>query len=292
WCLHMTGCDDVLIHGIRIYNHLAGCNCDGIDPDHCTNVRISDCYIESGDDCIVVKATKEGSHAGYSGSHNITVSGCTLKSTSAAIKIGTESQADFSNILFDNCIVRSSSRGLAIQLRDGGNVENVIFSNMSVETRLFHDLWWGKAEPIYVTAVPRHEGQTVGSIRNVRFHNLLCRSENGVFISASSPGLIEDLVLDGVRIELNKWSKWPGGKHDLRPMRGGEHTGIVDHPTAGVFLENADGVHLRNTRISWGKNRPDYYRHALEVHACRDLRIDDFHGTSAFPEQYEDRLVD
>ncbi|MCG8448944.1 MAG: glycoside hydrolase family 28 protein, partial [Pirellulales bacterium] len=133
WCLHMTGCEDVVIHGIRIYNHLAGTNCDGIDPDHCRNVRISDCYIESGDDSIVIKATKEGCDLGYRGSHNITVTGCTLISTSAAIKIGTESQADFSNILFNNCVVRSSSRGLAIQLRDAGN--RVVHTRLGSENR-------------------------------------------------------------------------------------------------------------------------------------------------------------
>ena len=291
WCLHMTGCNDVVIHGIRIYNHLAGTNCDGIDPDHCTNVRISDCYIESGDDCIVIKATTEGRDLGYNGSHNITVTGCTLKSTSAAIKVGTESQSDFSNILFNNCVVQSSSRGLAIQLRDGGNVENVLFSNITVETRLFHDLWWGKAEPIYVTAIPRHEGQTVGKIRHIRFQNILCRAENGVFIAANAPGFIEDVVLDNVRIEVDKWSKWPGGVHDRRPMLGGEHTGIVEHPTSAVYMENAEQVRFNNVDIAWGENRPDYFAYALEAHGCKDLNIDSFRGRAAHPDRYDDKLI-
>ena len=138
WCLHMTGCDDVDICGIRIYNNLAIPNCDGIDPDACTNVRIHGCHIEAGDDCIVVKATREAYEAGYREARNILVSGCTLMSTSAAIKIGSESHGDFSDMVFSGCVVRSSNRGLAIQLRDPGSVRNILFSDMAVETRLFH----------------------------------------------------------------------------------------------------------------------------------------------------------
>ena len=58
WTLHMAGCKNVLIDGIRILNNDRGPNNDGIDPDCCQNVVIQNCFIESGDDSIVVKATK------------------------------------------------------------------------------------------------------------------------------------------------------------------------------------------------------------------------------------------
>ena len=135
WAMNLSGCEDVAISGIRILNDLRLPNCDGIDPDHCRNVRISDCHIQAGDDCIVIKNCAE--HADGGPSENIVVTNCVLCSTSSAVKIGTESSDDFRNILFDNCIVRSSNRGLAVQLRDSGNVENVMFSNCVVETRHF-----------------------------------------------------------------------------------------------------------------------------------------------------------
>ena len=55
WTLHPAGCDDVLISHIRILNNLDVANSDGIDPDHCTNVRILGCHIECADDCICLK---------------------------------------------------------------------------------------------------------------------------------------------------------------------------------------------------------------------------------------------
>lgn len=251
WCLHLTGCDDVVISGVRILNDLAIPNCDGIDPDHCTNVRISDCHIVAGDDCIVVKATRQGRALGYCGSHNIVVTNCTCMSTSAAIKIGTESHADFSNIVVSNCVVRSSSRGLAIQLRDTANVEDVLFANCTVETRLFAPNWWGRAEPIYVTALPRHADTRVGAIRRVRFQNIRCRSENGIFVCGTADSPIEDLALEGIDLRIDKWSRWPGGMHDRRPLCGQEHGGLTEAPTDALYVEHARGVRIHDTRVRW-----------------------------------------
>ncbi len=274
WCLHMTGCNDVVVSGIRIFNDLSIPNCDGIDPDHCTNVRISDCHIEAGDDCIVIKATRDGAALGYHGSHNITVSNCTCISTSAALKIGTESHADFSDICFQNCVVRSSSRGLAIQLRDTGNMENILFSNCTVETRLFSPHWWGRAEPIYVTALPRNDATRVGRIRHVRFSNILCRGENGIFVAGCADSAIEDIAFDNVRVEIDKWSKWPGGQQDRRPMLGGEHTGLSDAPTDGIFVEHAREVRLHGVDIQWGGNRQPYWGQACRTTHVAGLRED------------------
>ncbi|MCR5556196.1 MAG: hypothetical protein K6F75_01370 [Butyrivibrio sp.] len=63
WTLHMVGCRDVLVDSVRILNNLKMANCDGIDPDHCQNVRINNCYIESADDCIVFKTSE--AYEGY-----------------------------------------------------------------------------------------------------------------------------------------------------------------------------------------------------------------------------------
>ena len=49
----------MLIDGIRLLHNLQMANSDGIDPDHCKNVRISNCHIECGDDAIVLKNSGE-----------------------------------------------------------------------------------------------------------------------------------------------------------------------------------------------------------------------------------------
>lgn len=60
-----------------------------------------------------------------------------------------------SDVLIDNCVIKASNRGIGIQNRDEGTVTNVVFSNIIIEGYFFSDVWWGKAEPIYVTSYPR-----------------------------------------------------------------------------------------------------------------------------------------
>lgn len=287
WTLHLAGCDDVLVHGIRILNNLKLPNCDGIGPDRSRNVRISDCYIEAGDDCIVLKATQP--HMDLGPCENITVTGCTLVSASAALKIGTETYGDIRNVIFDSCVIRGSNRGLAIMLRDNGNLENILFSNCIVETHLYHDDWWGKAEPIHITVSPRTETTQLGTLKHVRFNNILCRGESGVYINGCKDRPVEDVLLENVRLEIEKTTEWPAGFYDNRP---GVGTDVYPHPTAGVFLQHARDVTLRHTRLAWGENPLETYRYAVEAHHVDGLTIEDFNGFSADPEKYDAFLLD
>ena len=79
WTLHPAGCDDVLIDRIRILNDLDVANSDGIDPDHCSNVRILGCHVTCADDCICLKTSKGNSE--YGPTENVIIDGCTLVST-------------------------------------------------------------------------------------------------------------------------------------------------------------------------------------------------------------------
>ena len=246
WTVHLVGCRDVLISSIRILNNLRMANCDGIDPDHCQNVRIANCHIECADDCIVFKNTAAAMQ--YGPCENITVTGCTLISTSAAIKFGSESEALFRNIIIENCVISRSNRGISLQLRDPGSIENVLFHNIIIGTRLFHkDVFWGMAEPIAITVLRRKESTNVGTVRNIRFSNILCESENGILIYGERPGLIEDIRFDGVSVHLRKATNHEKGFHDLRPTVGPLAT---DAGLAHIHAHNAAKVTFRDCRFT------------------------------------------
>ena len=241
WTVHMAGCRDVLIDGIRILNNLKMANCDGIDPDHCRNVRIANCHIQCADDCIVFKNTAAAMD--YGPCENITVTGCTLISTSAAIKFGSESEDAFRNIVVENCAISRSNRGISLQIRDGGCVENVLFHNITIDTRLFHpDVYWGCAEPIAVTVLRRKEGAEPGAVRGVRFSNIFCESENGILVYGEEPGLISDVVFDGVSLRLRRDTDYETGFHDLRPCAG---PACTERALTCVFAQNASGLVFR-----------------------------------------------
>ncbi|MBD0376761.1 MAG: right-handed parallel beta-helix repeat-containing protein, partial [Flavisolibacter sp.] len=133
WSLHMLGCENVLIDGIKILNNLDVPNCDGIDPDHCRNVEIRNCHIICGDDAIVVKATRQNED--YGPSANIRVRDCILETQDSGLKIGTETTQDIYNIRFQRCQIKTGCRGLTIQLRDEGNVHHIEFSDITFVSR-------------------------------------------------------------------------------------------------------------------------------------------------------------
>ena len=59
WTIHPLRCENVSIRGLTVVNPSDSPNTDGIDPESCRNVRISDCHIDVGDDCVAVKAGTE-----------------------------------------------------------------------------------------------------------------------------------------------------------------------------------------------------------------------------------------
>ena len=244
WTLHLAGCEHVVVSGIAIMNDLDCANSDGIDPDHSRDVLIENCRIECADDCIVIKNTR--GNIEYGDCSSITIRNCDLVSTSAALKIGTESWGRFHDIDVADCRIARSNRGISLQLRDSGTIENVRFQNISIDTRRFSPEWWGCGEPIAVTALARNLSQTVGLIRNIRFENIDCDSENGILVYALESGHLENLAFSGIRIRLSVKSKWFGKGYDLRPGHG---AGIIDQAPVAFLIRNAENVHQSEVRV-------------------------------------------
>lgn len=292
WCLHLVGCEDVSIEGIRILNDLKIRNSDGIDPDHSRNVRINNCYIESADDCICLKTRRE--YADLGPTENITISNCILKSTSCSIKLGSENVDAIRNIVVNNCIIEGSNRGIGIQNRDEGIIENVMFSNIVIEGRLFDDVWWGKAEPIYITSFKREnadnkdakwrfaegqqEGET-GNVRNILFSNIVCNSENGVFVGGD-PGKVKNIRFHDVQLKIERKTGYPCGLYDLRPSK----RGIISAETAGFYILESSEVWIHNCSLKWGGSRDRRFGQAIYAEHVTGLKISGFSGSAAYPE--------
>ena len=274
WCVRLSGCEDVLIQGVTIDTDLKYPNADGIDLDRCRRVRISDCEISSGDDAISLKTSEEFPSCGITS--DIVITNCTLQSTSSAVVVGVDAVADIRNVVVTGCVIRSSHRGLAVNLGQAGSFENILFTDCIVETRHFDRGWWGHGEPIYVNVGAWHDA--VGRLRNVRFRNILARSENGAYIGSDAPGMIDGVVLEGVRIELDRWSSWPAGEYDRRPTSNGPE--VYAHPTSGIHIDTATDVTLRNCEVVWA-DADEHFAHAVEAIDVDDLVIEGLRGTAA-----------
>ncbi|KAI4372607.1 hypothetical protein MLD38_010818 [Melastoma candidum] len=91
WNAHPVYSSNVIVQGITIIVPVNSPNTDGINPDSCTNTRIGDCYIVSGNDCIAVKGggTSTASHSGCQPKFVIRRLTCSSP-TSAVIALGSE----------------------------------------------------------------------------------------------------------------------------------------------------------------------------------------------------------
>lgn len=268
WTLHPAGCDDVLISQIRILNSLEVANADGIDPDHCTNVRITGCHIECADDCICLKTSMGNSE--YGPCENILISNCTLISTSAAIKIGTEGVGDFRNVIVNNCIISRSNRGLSIQIRDGGNVENVSYSDCIIETRHFCPDWWGTAEPIVITSFNRDQNTRAGKIKNIHFRNIVCKGENGILVHGTQENTVENITFENISLTVDKQTKWESGLYDLRPCL---EYGVEKIKNSGFYIRHGKNITIEKSSVTWLNTCDGYSMKTIDAENCENLEI-------------------
>ncbi len=260
WGLHFAGCRDIHIHDLIILNDLKIRNSDGIDFSHCMRGLVENCFIESGDDCICFKNRRE--HAEYGPCGEITVRNCKLVSTSCSIKIGSENVDLISDILIEDCEIARSNRGIGIQNRDEGSVRNVVARNVRIQSRLFGKVWWGEAEPIYITSYTRPTARTrdgafrfkegseqgeVGSVRDILFENVDCEGENGVFVGASEESLVRGIRFKRVTVEIRQTTRFPGGRFDLRPC---DETDFLETGVHGFYLHRVKDAVLSDCQVS------------------------------------------
>lgn len=145
------------------------------------------------------------------------------------------------------------------QPRPGGELLHILFTDCIVETRHFARGWWGHGEPIYLNVSAWHD--VVGRLRIVRFRNILARSENGAYIAADAPGLIDGvwaarpddfgyavetvavdgLVIEGLRGGRLTRRRWSPSTSAIEPTArsairsGSRRRPIVRDPTRGVL---------------------------------------------------------
>ncbi|HAX41660.1 MAG TPA: glycosyl hydrolase family 28 protein [Bryobacteraceae bacterium] len=253
WGIHILRSDDVVIRGVSLISHLRGPNTDGIDIDSSRNVRVADCYIEGGDDAIVLKTPRRPG-AEPRALENITITNCVMTSTSNCFKIGTESASDFKNIAITNCVMyklphafRAPISGIAIETVDGGTIDGLVASNITMRD---------VGTPIFIRLGNRGRGMQTprpGTLRNVSISNVVA---TGSLVTSSITGLpghrVQRVSLDSINISMK------GGETKPVSMDVPE---LADHypeawmfgtlPAHGLYARHVEGLTLRNVQLHW-----------------------------------------
>jgi hypothetical protein len=261
WNVRLNDCDRVTVHGVYIYSDLEkGVNADGIDIVSSSNVTISDSIIETGDDAIVLKAiARDGQPARPV--ENVAVTNCVLTSSSTALMIGTETQADIHHVLFNNCVIRNSNKGFGINVQDGAAVHDVIVSNLTVDTSRRHWNWWGSAELCKLVLKKRTATSRLGAIRDVFVSNVIARVRGTSTIVGHAERPIENLRLSNIDVTM-----LPEDAVDKRA-------------THALMLENVAAVQLRDVSVRWSGEKPEpRWQSAVALRNASEFEINGFKG--------------
>jgi hypothetical protein len=288
WMQQYVACEDLLIRGIVVHNHVNRNN-SGLDIVGCRGVIISECNISSDDDGICLKT--------ISGSPNddILISYCMVRSNCDAIKIGTETRADHRYIVIKDCIVAKTgvfskiwkrdigAAGLALETVDGGIVEQVMVSDLvvgGVYTPLFIRL--GNRGRKYSENGP---DPPVGAMKDITITNFNGQSEGPPECSVTGiPGhLIENLELNNVTIHAPG-----GGDSSLVDLEVPEKTEACPQvqmfgnnlPAYGIYFRHIKGMKLKGLNIFI--EQPDH-RPAVYLEDVEGVDFDTFRA-KAFPE--------
>jgi hypothetical protein len=274
WTIHFVRCARVTITGVSINSFGSGRrvpNDDGIDIVETTDAHISDCDIQNGDDCIAVLSGER-----------VAVANCTLSSRSAAVRVGFAG-GDVRDCVFNNLLIHDSNRGLAVTVRGPGSIENVLFSDIVIRTRLVTGHWWGKGEPIQVTALPWNTNiHQLGEITNVRFRNIVAESPSGIIVYGCERSVIKDLLFQNVklRIKNDPLNESYGGNFDLRGNFDAP-TAVFAHDIPAFYCKYADGVKIDGFEIEWADGLPAFFSHGMECEDFMNVDIDGFTGGPA-----------
>lgn len=178
--VYLAGCENVKISKLTL-----DVNIDGISPDCCKNVVISDCILRCGDDGIVVKSSYTLNERRLS--ENITITNCVVSSRSNAIKFGTETNGGFKNICISNCsIYNTFYSGMSFEITDGGELDSITVSNITMKNVGY---------PIFIILSNRSrapKGTPMGSLKNIMIDNVIATGPYNGWVAPKMTCLWED----------------------------------------------------------------------------------------------------
>ena len=144
WTMPIRCSEYVTVKNIKVIGFRG--NSDGIDICNSRHVAVSDCFLRTMDDLVVVKTPVKGGGE----SRDITVKGCVLWNELAhALSLGAEMRETVEDVHFSDCVVihdKGREWLLRVYQTDAGDIRDITFDNIHAEEcKRLASLWIGKA---------------------------------------------------------------------------------------------------------------------------------------------------
>ena len=142
WSLFILNCDRVWIDGCYVHTRRKDYhtfNGDGIDIDRCRYVTISNCRIDTSDDCITLRASQAHKLTNPQDCEWVTVTNCNLSSSCNGIRLGV-GEGNIHDAVFSNLTISDTNQAINIVAaysrgNRGTDIYGVRFNNIRVEAK-------------------------------------------------------------------------------------------------------------------------------------------------------------
>ncbi|QPH40248.1 glycoside hydrolase family 28 protein [Pedobacter endophyticus] len=200
WTVNPEFCENVKVHAVTINNPHSP-NTDGINPESCKNVHISDCHISVGDDCITIKSGKDvpGRKMGVP-AENYVITNCTMLSGHGGVVIGSEMSGDVRKITISNCVFDGTDRGIRIKTARGRGgvveeirVSNIIMKNIGLQAIVL-DMQYAKTEVEPVS-------ERTPKFRNIHLSNITGQVNQAGYINGLEEMPVENITFNDINLE-------------------------------------------------------------------------------------------
>jgi hypothetical protein len=145
WCVNLVDCRGATVRNVKGIGQRSVLNGDGFDVCSGRDILIEDSFQYVSDDAAVVKSCKDRPV------ERVTVRGCVFLSKKSALKVGTEADADISDVMFADNDVIEADRGMTLASEDGHIIRNTRYINNRFEmpypdarTRLIDFYTWNR----------------------------------------------------------------------------------------------------------------------------------------------------
>ncbi len=250
WTVHPLRCRNVVCRGLNICNPYHSPNTDGIDPDGCQDVRISDCTIDVGDDCIAIKSGTEKTPE-TDCSERIIITNCHFLHGHGGVVLGSEMSGGVRNVVVSSCVFSGTDRGVRLKTRRGrgGVVEGIQLTNLVMENVVcpfvFNMYYGGRValpeEKYYWDKEPQPVDERTPALRDVSITGVRARGVTGsaAFFYGLPERPVEDISICDVIVEMG----------DGYVEESGMMANSPDLVKAGFYLRNANNVELKNVQL-------------------------------------------
>ncbi|CAH1212551.1 hypothetical protein PAECIP111892_03775 [Paenibacillus auburnensis] len=250
WTVNPIQCSNVTIDNISILNPADSPNTDGINPESCSGVRISNCNIDVGDDCIAIKAGTEDT-AERIPCENISIMNCTMIHGHGAVVLGSEMSGDIRNVTISNCVFKETDRGIRMKSRRGrgGIIEDIRVSNIVMDgvicpfTINLYYFCGPKGKEKYVwDKNPYPVTVETPAVRRIHFANITARNVHAAagFLYGLAEQYVSEISFTSVDISMAQ-NAVPGHPDMM--------TGIDNMNNRGFFLGNVRDVQFHQVTV-------------------------------------------